>query len=130
MKTVEATLVSKSKDSKRAMVLVRWEMGGKSYTATRHVERQLKNGPFIGMNPDPRTQTELDGAFRRVQFAKESLHVTEEELARIKTDKDASPANIAEKELNVGRTTATLEAAKANEAKVMADFPVQVQFTF
>lgn len=130
MQTVTAALVSKSKDGKRAMVIVRGEVDGKPYTATRHVKRQLKNGPFIGANPNPQTAVERQRAYDRVLFAKKYLHFAEGALNDVKSYKDATADDLNKTTLNVGRAKASLMAAEENQQKVEAAYPLQVQFEF
>ncbi len=53
MKTVEARLISRSKDGKRAQVVVlETQVGGKKISVTRHVKRE--GGVWVGLNPDSR----------------------------------------------------------------------------
>jgi hypothetical protein len=129
MQTVAATLVSKSKDGKRAMVIVRGEVDGKPYTATRHVERQGKNGPFIGANPDPRATVERQKARERVHFAWQVVLAAEKLLEAAQEGnehKDKVPA----RQMDVNRAKAMYEVAKRNQQEAEEAFPLQVQFTF
>ncbi len=129
MQIVEATLVSKSKDGKRAMVIVRGEIHDKPYTATRHVERQLRNGPFIGANPNPHAAVEREKAAKRVNFARSCLRAADEELQRFQKNKE-SAENVEKATLNVGRAKASLTAAEQCQQEIEAAYPLQVQFTF
>jgi len=127
MKTVTATLVSKSKDGKRVQVIVHGEVNGKSYTATRHVERQGRNGPFIGANPDPRAAVERQKASDREYFAWQVARAADElllEAQKGNEHKDEVPA----RQMDANSAKAMLEVAKQNQKEIEAAYPLQVEF--
>lgn len=129
MMTVTAELVSRSKNGKRAMTVVRGDAGTtqnpQPFAATRHVERQ--GNVWVGNNPDPRTPIERIRAIKRVEFAKASLFAVEADLQRAQAgegDKDKAQ----KAELNVNRAKVVLKVAEENLEQTLANFPLQVQF--
>lgn len=130
MNTASATLVSQSKDGRRAMVVVRDEVDGKPYSATRHVERQSRQGGWVGLNPDPRTGEVREKAGEKVRFAQERLTYCTETHSKIMGSSDASANDRKRAQKDVDEAKAMLKLAEDEREKAFADFPLKVEFSF
>lgn len=121
-------VVSKSKDGKRAMVIVLGEVDGKPYTATRHVERQGRNGPFVGLNPDPRTETKRAAAGQQVVYWKNKVDDIALALNIMETEGDKYKDLIPSTKRNLASAEACLETATRIYDQTAAEFPTKVEF--